>query len=166
MRGKSGFYICRFHLISEQSLTNLENILSSSFKPDYQPVDRTDSKTSRLKRNPKLGEKVKKIYKFQCQVCDVFLDAPSGPIAIGAHIKPLGHPHNGPDVIENMLCLCPNHHDQFDALAFSITPNTRRIVGLDGYGNRSLRVKGRHNINDDFLEYHWKRWFEKDKELP
>ncbi|MBT6251913.1 MAG: hypothetical protein HOI84_01280, partial [Flavobacteriaceae bacterium] len=48
----------------------------------------------------------------------------SGPIAIGAHIKPLGRPHSGPDVKENLLCLCPNHHDQFDALAFSIEPST------------------------------------------
>ena len=27
-------------------------------------------------------------------------------------------PHNGPDAIENMLCLCPNHHDQFDYYSF------------------------------------------------
>ena len=166
VRGKSGFYICRFHMISEQSFANLEKILSSSFKPDYQPADRTESKIKRLKRNPKLGEKVKRIYNFHCQICNIFLDSPSGPIAIGAHIKPLGYPHNGPDIIENILCLCPNHHDQFDALTFSITPNTRCIVGLDGYENKSIKVKGRHNINDDFLEDHWKRWFEKGKELP
>ena len=31
-----------------------------------------------------------------------------------AHIRPLGAPHNGPDTLDNTLCLCPNHHVPFD----------------------------------------------------
>jgi hypothetical protein len=31
-----------------------------------------------------------------------------------AHIRPLGAPHNGPDTLDNTLCLCPNHHVLFD----------------------------------------------------
>ncbi|MED0827669.1 HNH endonuclease [Bacillus pacificus] len=26
------------------------------------------------------------------------------------HIKPLGSPHNGPDIHKNIIVLCPNHH--------------------------------------------------------
>jgi len=156
--GKRGFLICRFHLISEQSMEVLEGSLSSSFKPEYKSLERKQSVTNRLKRNPKLGEKIKSLYGFRCQVCDVFLTAPTGPIAIGAHIKPLGHPHNGPDVIENMLCLCPNHHDQFDALAFSIEPETKKICGLEDLATNQLTVNFKHSLEQDFLSHHWDRW--------
>ena len=47
---------------------------------------------------------------------------------ISAHIKGLAFPHNGPDVIENMFFLCPNHHDQLDKYSFSIDPKDFRIM--------------------------------------
>ena len=158
--GKRGFYICRFHLISEQSIEALEGQLSPNLKPEYKTPERIQSKTNRLKRNPKLSEKVKQWYSYRCQVCDVLLEAPTGPIAIGAHIKPLGHPHNGPDVKENILCLCPNHHDQFDALAYSVEPNSKEIIGLKGLENKILNITKMHRVNDEFLEHHWNRYKE------
>ena len=39
---------------------------------------------------------------------------PTGRYAEGAHIRPLGYPHDGPDVLGNVLCLCPNDHVRFD----------------------------------------------------
>ncbi|WP_406603762.1 HNH endonuclease [Neolewinella aquimaris] len=27
---------------------------------------------------------------------------------------PLGAPHNGPEDLSNLLCLCPNYHVKFD----------------------------------------------------
>jgi len=38
----------------------------------------------------------------------------AGPYAKAAQIRPLGAPHDGPDVSENILCLCPNHRVLFD----------------------------------------------------
>ncbi|MDQ1305783.1 MAG: putative restriction endonuclease [Actinomycetota bacterium] len=38
-------------------------------------------------------------------------------------IKALGVPHNGPDVLENLLCLCPNDHARFDRAAIYIDPD-------------------------------------------
>ena len=67
-----------------------------------------------------------------------FLPSPSGPIAIGAHIQGLGRPHNGPDIIENMLCLCPNHHDQFDNYSYHIDPIILEIVGLDDFKGKKI----------------------------
>ena len=93
------------------------------------------------------------MYDFKCQVCNIRLASPSGPIAIGAHIKPLGMPHNGPDVIENMLCLCPNHHDQFDYHSFYIEPETLTIIGLENFENSRLTVDKKHKIEKDFLNY-------------
>lgn len=160
VKGKRGLYICRFHLVSEQALQTLETTLASNMKLDYQRVERSKSTTNRLKRNPKISEKIKEIYGYRCQVCDVLLQAPSGPIAIGAHIVPLGQPYNGPDVKENLLCLCPNHHDQFDALGFSIEPNSFEIVGLSNFQHRILTIDKKHGLEANFLQHHWQRWVE------
>jgi len=160
VKGKRGFYICRFHLVSEQALQTLETTLAPNMKLEYQRVERSKSTTNRLKRNPKISEKIKEIYAYSCQVCGVFLQAPSGPIAIGAHIMPLGQPHNGPDVKENLLCLCPNHHDQFDALGFSIEPNSSKIVGLSNFQDKMLTIDKKHGLGANFLKHHWHRWVE------
>lgn len=160
VKGRRGFYICRFHLVSEQALQTLETTLASNMKLAYQRVERSKSTTNRLKRNPKISEKIKEIYGYRCQVCGVFLQAPSGPIAIGAHVMPLGQPHNGPDVRENLLCLCPNHHDQFDALGFSIEPKSLAIVGLMNFEGRMLTIDKKHGLGANFLQHHWQRWVE------
>lgn len=152
--GKRGFYICRFHLVSETSLGQLEASLRPHLKSSYITPNRVQETTSRLQRNVKLSEKIKEIYSHRCQVCGVLLHSPAGPIAIGAHIKGLGRPHNGPDVMENMLCLCPNHHDQFDRLTFFIEPKSLKIVGLDDFNDRQLRVLESHKLDSQFLEYH------------
>ncbi len=94
--GKRGFFICRFHLVSENSINQLENILRPHLKSSYVRPNRVQTTTNRLQRNVKLSERVKEIYSFRCQVCDVLLSSPNGPIAISAHVKGLGRPHNGP----------------------------------------------------------------------
>lgn len=152
--GQRGFYICRFHLVSETSLENIELNAAGNIKPTYKSTARSEVTVNRLNRNIKISEKVKQIYGHHCQVCGTFLSSPSGPISIGAHIKPLGKPHNGPDSLSNMLCLCPNHHDQFDKLSFCIEAYTLSILGLDGYEGQRLTVKPGHKIDKDFLLYH------------
>ncbi|MDC3314325.1 HNH endonuclease [Alphaproteobacteria bacterium] len=94
------------------------------------------------------------MYDHTCQVCGVKLSSPSGPIAIGAHIKALGYPHNGPDVIQNMLCLCPNHHEQFDAFTYYIDPVTNLISHLSGFDGQKLYIHNKHKISSEFLAYH------------
>ena len=64
--------------------------LAPNLKLEYQSVERSKSTTNRLKRNPKISEKIKENYDYHCQVCGVLLESPSGPIAIGAHVMPLG----------------------------------------------------------------------------
>lgn len=51
---------------------------------------------------------------FSAKFVALDLNAKVAPYAEAAHIRALGSPHNGPDVIENVLCLCPNHHVLFD----------------------------------------------------
>jgi putative restriction endonuclease len=92
---------------------------------------------------------VKALYGFRCQVCGLQLETPPGPYAEAAHIRPLGRPHDGPDVLGNVLCLCPNHHVQFDRWAFALAGD----LSLIGMGGR-LRVHPRHDIHLDHVRYH------------
>ncbi len=156
VKGKSGYYICRFHLSSEKQIDILEKEIKANLKPDYKRADRAATTVSRIKRDVSLSENIKEIYGYKCQVCNVYLKTPYGAIAIGAHIKGLGKPHNGPDVIENMICLCPNHHEQFDDHGFYIDPETYEIKGLEGFEGKKITLNKKHNIEKSFLKYHLK----------
>ena len=152
-RGQRGFFICRFHLVSEWTIDELERSLSPSLKSNYQRATRAAATVNRIKRKIKISEDVKSMYAHRCQICDVRLNSPSGPIAIGAHIKGLGQPHNGPDAIENMLCLCPNHHDQFDCFSYYIDSKTFEVRGLEGFQGKTLNFHPKHKIDPMFFEY-------------
>jgi putative restriction endonuclease len=95
------------------------------------------------------GEWVKKLYKFECQVCGECLETRAGRYAHGAHIQPLGRPFNGPDIKENILCLCPNHHALFDNGGFGIAEDFG-LIGLRG----SLRSDPSHELNPAYFEWH------------
>ena len=105
-----------------------------------------------------MAEDIKEIYEYKCQICNIYLKTPSGGIAIGAHIKGLGKPHNGPDVIENMICLCPNHHTQFDYYGFYIEPESFEIKGLNGFEEKKITLNKKHKIENRFLKYHKKEY--------
>jgi putative restriction endonuclease len=76
-------------------------------------------------------------------------DTPAGPYAEGAHIKPLGAPHRGPDTLDNLLCLCPNHHLLFDVGAITIADDMT-LIGTFG----KLRTIPKHAINVEYVRYH------------
>ena len=166
VKGKSGYYICRFHLSSEKQIDTLEKTIKKNLKPGYKRADRAATTVSRIKRDVGLSEDIKEIYGYKCQVCNVYLKTPYGGIAIGAHIKGLGKPHNGPDVIENILCLCPNHHSLFDEYGFTINEQFE-LIGLveelPRNKDKILRVDKKHKINPEFLRYHNEKYFELSK---
>ena len=69
--------------------------------------------------------------------------------AEGAHIKPIGKPHRGPDTTDNMLCLCPNHHVSFDKGTLFIADD----YSLNGEPGK-LHVKEGHEIDAEYIRYH------------
>ena len=156
VRGKSGYFVCRFYLRSELQIQPLENKLKSNLKKTYKSAPRAKSTVDRTVRSQKNVDAIKKMYLYRCQVCGIQLDVPDRlPICIGAHIKGIGFPTRGPDEVENMLCLCPNHHDQFDAFAFTINPENLKIIGLNEFNAKKIQLNKKHNIDKQFLQYHF-----------
>ena len=66
----------------------------------------------------------------------------------------LGKPHNGPDVIDNILCLCPNHHVLFDGGGIYIDDAgiVREFATNKAIGQ--LRTSPKHPINFEYVRYH------------
>ena len=105
-------------------------------------VTRTLSIISRIARDTPLANKIKALHGYQCQICGTALQLSSYQLyAESHHIKPLGAPHNGPDIAENILCICPNHHTQLDYGAIKLSKKDLRVV----YG---------HQLGDEYINYH------------
>ena len=123
-----------------------------------QPAARQTAITDRIVRNSALSERVKRIHDFSCQVCGERLESPGGPYAEAAHIKPLGRPDDGPDIEQNLLCLCPNHHKLLDKGGILIEPDLTVRYQYKGQGIGPLKLNSRHVVGQEFLEWHRQRW--------
>lgn len=163
IKGKDGFYICRFHLTSEKPIEKLESEIIPNLKSNYERPGRALGTVNRIKRNIKLREYVVKMYEYKCQICNIFLDSPHGGIAEGAHIKGLGRPFNGLDILENIICLCPNHHKQLDRFSFYIDPLNYEIIGLNGYEGKKLNINKKHKIDKEALTFQKKQYYKNNK---
>ncbi len=84
-------------------------------------------------RKAALAVQVKELYGFRCQLCGEFVTLSGGlKYAEAHHMQPLGGEHGGPDQIENMLCVCPNHHVQLDYGAIPLDLNGLNILPSHG----------------------------------
>lgn len=147
-KGKSGYDVWLFRL-EKIEIDQAPDFEVREDSPEYSKTTRTTITQQRINRDYSLTIRVKEIYNFHCQVCNAKLFTNAGFYAEAAHIKPLGEPHNGPDSLDNLLCLCPNHHVMFDFGGFTIDDDFT-LIGLDG----KLNVKADHRINKEFLKYH------------
>jgi putative restriction endonuclease len=117
---------------------------------EYAVPRRQEARVSRILRDSARARKVKALYDHSCQMCGTRLECPAGPYSEAAHIRPLGTPHDGPDTVDNILCLCPNHHVLFDNGAIRIADD----LSLNGDGNNRLTVHKNHRIDHRHLAYH------------
>ncbi len=107
-----------------------------------QSPSRHELNTYRILRDTALARRVKELHNYECQICGLTLDLGNGKwYAESHHLKPLGKPHDGPDVEQNIICVCPNHHALLDYGA--ITIDKSRLFGLHV-----------HNVGDDYIVYH------------
>ncbi len=104
-------------------------------------------------RDVGLSLTVKRLYDGACQVCQSHLWSPQGVIAEAAHIQPLGAPHEGPDFIENLLCLCPNHHKTFDAHAWYLDDDLAVIDSRNHQEITKLLLHDEHPLSLACVRY-------------
>lgn len=106
------------------------------------PADRVATTVSRIIRDTELAVWVKRQHGHYCQLCGKTIPLADGTrYAEGHHLRPLGIPHDGPDLAENIICLCPNHHAACDLGAI------RLELG-------QLRSAPRHRVGERFVTYH------------
>ncbi len=103
-------------------------------------AERKNTYISRIVRDGRKVRSLKKIHNDTCQLCSTRMLFPDGSSYSEVHhLKPLGRPHNGPDVETNMIVVCPVCH-----------------VLLD-YGARQVRVeeviRSKHKIGSNFVDY-------------
>ncbi|WP_327049342.1 HNH endonuclease [Microbispora sp. NBC_01189] len=115
---------------------------------------RRQSTTMRVIRDSALAQQIKDVHGHHCQICGVRLRLPNGSYAEGAHIRPVGQPHNGPDEPGNILCLCPNDHVLFDRGALTLTDDLQVFDEVIGQITGDLRLAPQHTISIRHVAYH------------
>lgn len=96
----------------------------------------------RVIRDTALARRLKALHRDECQICGTVVHLGSGRTYSEAHhLRPLGRPHNGPDIEGNIVVLCPTHHVLCDYGALQL------CVG-------DLRQANGHAIAKRFVRYH------------
>jgi predicted restriction endonuclease len=127
----------RDHTRYRQSAALIANDINDAAYPE-----RRETILQRLIRDTVTARALKLRYQNECQICGVAVPLWDGlTYAEAHHIRPLGHPHDGPDSQSNMIILCPNHHAQCDLGA----------IKLD---IESLRRLPDHVIDTEHIQYH------------
>ncbi len=121
---------------------------------DVRSPARRSTTFKRIVRDNALSRLIKNLHDHTCQICGLRLLLPNGPYAEGAHIRPLGSPHDGYDVAGNLLCLCPNDHVLFDQGAIFVQDDLTVINRLTGAAMGTLRTVPGHHIDRQYLTYH------------
>ena len=126
------------------------------------PVERRTRVTRQIYRDNALSRFLKYLYQSQCQICNFSFPLPKGGVYVECHhIRPLGNPHQGPDIETNMLVLCPNHHAMMDYGTIAIHPEALTVEDIrhkvSEHGH-PLNMR-KHTLAKEFLEYHYVNLF-------
>jgi predicted restriction endonuclease len=118
------------------------------------PVERRPAIIQRQVRSTQVAQRVKQLHDHHCQVCGTRLGVEGGYYAEGAHIRPLGAPHAGPDALSNILCLCPNDHVRFDNGGLVVLDDLTVLDTITSQPIGTLRTVPAHEIDLYQLAYH------------
>ena len=103
---------------------------------------RVHQETYRILRDTELARQIKLLHKNKCQLCGESISLGNDECYSEVHhIKPLGRPHYGPDVVGNILVLCPNHHVMLDYGAIKLEAE-------------EIKTHINHRIDSKYIEYH------------
>jgi hypothetical protein len=126
-------------VIADEDLTT---VLSPVACDVTDPPARTEARVNRIIRDTAIVRRLKRLHDHRCQRCGLRLELDDGSAySEGHHLKPLGSPHDGPDVPENLIVLCPNCHALLDLCGVSLE-------------TKSLRLHRQHKLGKQYVEYH------------
>lgn len=157
--GADGYWIVQFTLEGVEAHSSPKNEPTVAEEPAPSEAGKAPSKeitTQRIVRNTAVARTVKGWHGGRCQLCGLTLKVPGAIYSEGAHIQALGKPYNGPDVTENVLCLCPNCHVQFDTGAVYLTDEFT-VVRHDTEEGPLLTVP-EHKVGLSYVQKHRARW--------
>jgi predicted restriction endonuclease len=126
-------------------------------------IERVQLITYRYLRDTKIARELKAIYKNACQICKMKIQLSNNKLYSEAHhIQPLGQGHNGPDIKENLLVLCPNHHVEFDYGIICVDPDALTIKHINSTNTfNGEKLHCIHRIDKQYLQYHFDNIFNK-----
>ncbi|TFB73205.1 hypothetical protein E3O06_08205 [Cryobacterium glaciale] len=152
--GRDGYEVVRFRLERIDEQPRLEPQSANVPDPEF-----STTIVSRRIRDSALARDVKKLYDFRCQICDTQVVTFDGNVyAEGAHVRPLGRPHVGHDALENILCLCPNHHTQFDFGGLVLSDNLEAVETQKMTVISNLSFRKNHVVTTENVRYHRELW--------
>ncbi len=99
-------------------------------------TEKTLITTYRILRDTALARRIKADQNYECQICSTSILLNNMPYAEAHHIRPLGSPHDGPDLPGNLVCVCPNCHVKLD------------------YGAIRISQTMFNNVLPEFISYH------------
>lgn len=92
-------------------------------------------------RNKRHVNYLKALYENTCQICGIQVQIGQDKYYSEVHhIIQLGRPHNGSDSLENMICVCPNHHVQMDLKSFYFDLQKMKVL--------------KHKISTESVDHH------------
>jgi predicted restriction endonuclease len=144
----------RLRQVKYKDIPEIIEVAPNIIEEQVQETKRREYTINSVIRDSSLAKEVKQLYNFKCQVCGTVLVAQGRKYAEAAHIRPVGEPHNGQDTIDNIMCLCPNHHKLFDMGGFFVDDNLKISTS-----DTNLHVDARHKVNRESFRYH-REWFE------
>lgn len=150
-QGRSGYLVCRYRLRSTSwELAGTVEVMATA---GLHRNRRRATTHLRLVRDGAVPAAVKRLYDYACQICGIRLETIAGPYAEGAHLLPLGGGTDGPDILSNVLCLCPNHHVLLDNGAIYLDASWR-VIDREGAVLCQLTVHPRHSLDPQFARSH------------
>ncbi len=105
-----------------------------------------------------IGLQLRDDYDNRCQICGNTISIPGkGNYSMIRYLKPPDPPHNGPDIRENMMVLCPSHNAEMAFGVFFIDNATMKIIHhniANQYHDSPIRLNEDHQLSHEYLEYH------------
>lgn len=122
--------------LEKTQITQQKTPIATDIKLPTSP-EKVEQHLYRVLRDTVLARIVKEKNHYECEICNDTLKLKDGRLYAEAHhLKPLGRPHDGPDVRENIICVCPNDHVRLD------------------YGAIALDIHDLSGVGKEYVDYH------------